>query len=51
MRTYTTRYVMAAALCSAAGSTLAIADEMSSYAVDITAKASSDIRTRGISDS
>ncbi|MBP1143334.1 MULTISPECIES: TorF family putative porin [Pseudomonas] len=51
MRTYTTCYVMAAALCSAAGPTLAIADEMSSYAVDVTAKVSSDIRTRGISDS
>ncbi|UZD97730.1 hypothetical protein LOY64_12250 [Pseudomonas corrugata] len=44
-------YSMAGLLLSAAIPSLALADEMASYAVDVTAKASSDIRTRGVSDS
>nr|WP_237882516.1 TorF family putative porin [Pseudomonas sp. PGPR40] len=42
---------MAALLLSIATSSSVLADEVASYAVDITARISSDIRTRGVSDS
>src|SRR5450830_1343923 len=51
MRTHSIHYMMAALLLSGATPALSLADEMASYAVDVTARVSSDIRTRGVSDS
>lgn len=51
MRANITHSLMAALLLSGATPALALADEMASYAVDVTARVSSDIRTRGVSDS
>lgn len=51
MRTNITHCMMAGLLLSGATPTLVLADEMASYAVDVTARVSSDIRNRGISDS
>ncbi len=51
MRATTHHCLMAALLWPIVSPSLAIADEMASYAIDVTAKAVSDVRTRGISDS
>ncbi|MBV6659756.1 hypothetical protein KV572_02365 [Pseudomonas yamanorum] len=51
MRTHYFHYSMVGVLLSIVTPSLAWADEMASYAVDVTARASSDIRTRGVSDS
>jgi hypothetical protein len=51
MRTTFFHYSMAGLLLSVVIPSPVQADEMASYAVDITARASSDIRTRGVSDS
>lgn len=51
MRATTHHCLMAALLWPVVSPSLAIADEMASYAIDVTAKAVSDVRTRGISDS
>lgn len=51
MRATTHHCLMAALLWPIVSPPLAVADEMASYAIDVTAKAVSDVRTRGISDS
>ena len=51
MRATTHHYLMAALLWPVVSPSLAFADEMASYAIDVTAKAVSDVRTRGVSDS
>lgn len=51
MRATTHHCLMAALLWPIVSSSLAFADEMASYAIDVTAKAVSDVRTRGVSDS
>lgn len=51
MRANMIHHSMAALLLSVATPSLVLADEVASYAVDVTAKISSDIRTRGVSDS
>ena len=51
MRATTHHCLMAALLWPIVSPSLAFADEMASYAIDVTAKAVSDVRTRGVSDS